>query len=140
MPNKGIDRSALKRRTSLRRAPGAGAAGRLRLIFERPAGANIAKQPTYPKCEHVLSVLKTNYGSPAEVEELSEERARNRSAYPVLLSDDRKDLSRRGPDHPLGISIDRRCWANHEGDNSGLPCLSRARDRCIRRHEKGDVD
>jgi hypothetical protein len=52
--------------------------GRLRLSFERPADVPPARTARYPRCDALASALKARYGSPANVEEFSEERARNR--------------------------------------------------------------
>lgn len=58
--------------------PGSNPAGRLRLTFERSRELSGDGHPHYPSCRRVRSIVEASYGSPAKIEEYSEERSLNR--------------------------------------------------------------
>jgi len=58
--------------------PDGGSGGRLRLVFERRQISNARRNPQYPSCQHVLSIIQTKYGAPGKIEEFAEEKSFNR--------------------------------------------------------------
>lgn len=58
--------------------PGTGPEGGLRLSFERSREQSNARDPRYPQCQQILSIIQERYGLPIKVREFAEEGSWNR--------------------------------------------------------------